>query len=163
MMRRHRPSRRPSITASPAPNGFCSKTAPICRTSRRHSASCKLRRSSWTASSHSAGLTERPKANYPFSAKIKTSMTHYSSDTRTLQPGDTFVAVRGERTDGHAYIGQAIARGAAGLIVEAGAALGEGPRTGGGPRRPGPVAELGGVARRRLAKLRPTVVAVTGS
>src|SRR5579859_872693 len=163
MMRRHRPSPRRSITASPAPNGCCSKTALICRTSKRHSASCKLRRGSWSASRHSARLTEGPKSNYPFSAKIKTSMTHYSSDTRTLQPGDTFVAVHGERTDGHAYIGQAIARGAAGLIVEAGAALGEVPSTVDVRRVPDPVTHLGELARERLAELRPTVVAVTGS
>lgn len=41
------------------------------------------------------------------------------TDTRTLQPGDLFVAIRGERFDGHDFIPHAIAAGAAGLLVEA--------------------------------------------
>jgi UDP-N-acetylmuramoyl-tripeptide--D-alanyl-D-alanine ligase len=45
------------------------------------------------------------------------------SDTRTIKPGDTFLALCGERFDGHAFIGEALAKGAAALIVdEAGAA-----------------------------------------
>ncbi len=44
-------------------------------------------------------------------------------DSRTLNSGDVFVCVRGERTDGHEYIAQALAAGAAGLVVEEQAAL----------------------------------------
>ncbi len=40
-----------------------------------------------------------------------------STDTRTLQPGDAFVALRGERFDGHDYLSQALARGAGALVV----------------------------------------------
>ncbi len=39
-----------------------------------------------------------------------------SIDTRTLQPGDLFVALVGER-DGHAHVAEALARGAAGAMV----------------------------------------------
>jgi UDP-N-acetylmuramoyl-tripeptide--D-alanyl-D-alanine ligase len=39
-------------------------------------------------------------------------------DSRTVQPGDFFVAVRGERFDGHAFIGQAVERGAVGVMVQ---------------------------------------------
>jgi len=39
-------------------------------------------------------------------------------DTRTLQPGDFFVALRGERFDGHAFVADACARGAAGALVD---------------------------------------------
>ena len=39
-------------------------------------------------------------------------------DSRTLAPGDFFVAIRGERFDGHAFVGDAITRGAAGVMVE---------------------------------------------
>src|SRR5581483_10683254 len=42
--------------------------------------------------------------------------TGVSIDTRTLEPGDLFVALAGER-DGHDFIGQAMARGAAGALV----------------------------------------------
>jgi UDP-N-acetylmuramoyl-tripeptide--D-alanyl-D-alanine ligase len=41
-----------------------------------------------------------------------------STDTRTLQPGDTFLALRGERYDGHDFVAQALSRGAAMFVVE---------------------------------------------
>src|SRR5579859_7110105 len=90
-------------------------------------------------------------------------MARYSSDTRSLQPGDTFVAVRGERTDGHAYLAEAVARGAAALIVENGAAISGVPAGVEVLRVPDTVVYLGELARQRLAELRPVVVAVTGS
>lgn len=40
-----------------------------------------------------------------------------SIDTRTLRPGDLFVAIRGPRFDGHAFVDQALAHGAAGIVV----------------------------------------------
>jgi UDP-N-acetylmuramoyl-tripeptide--D-alanyl-D-alanine ligase len=40
-----------------------------------------------------------------------------SIDTRTLAPGDAFVAIHGHRLDGHAYLGEAIRRGAGCLVV----------------------------------------------
>ena len=40
-----------------------------------------------------------------------------SIDTRTLQPGDLFVALVGEHRDGHDYVADALARGAAGALV----------------------------------------------
>jgi UDP-N-acetylmuramoyl-tripeptide--D-alanyl-D-alanine ligase len=40
-----------------------------------------------------------------------------STDTRTLAPGDLFVALEGERFDAHDYVDQAIERGACGLVV----------------------------------------------
>lgn len=42
----------------------------------------------------------------------------YSTDTRTLQPGDTFVAIPGERYDGHDFVAAALKQGAARAIVE---------------------------------------------
>jgi len=41
-----------------------------------------------------------------------------SIDTRTLQPGDAFFAIKGENSDGHDYVEKAIARGAALCVVE---------------------------------------------
>jgi UDP-N-acetylmuramoyl-tripeptide--D-alanyl-D-alanine ligase len=40
-----------------------------------------------------------------------------SIDTRTLAPGDLYVAIRGQRFDGHAFVGAAFAGGACGAIV----------------------------------------------
>ncbi|MCK5844238.1 MAG: UDP-N-acetylmuramoyl-tripeptide--D-alanyl-D-alanine ligase, partial [Victivallales bacterium] len=41
-----------------------------------------------------------------------------SHDTRTLKEGDVYIAIKGERFDGHDFVEQAIGKGAAGLIVE---------------------------------------------
>ncbi|MGE3822203.1 MAG: Mur ligase family protein, partial [Isosphaeraceae bacterium] len=41
-----------------------------------------------------------------------------SDDSRRLDPGQVFVAVPGSRFDGHAFVAQAIERGAAGVVVE---------------------------------------------
>jgi UDP-N-acetylmuramoyl-tripeptide--D-alanyl-D-alanine ligase len=38
-------------------------------------------------------------------------------DSRLVQPGELFVALPGERTDGHAFVGDAVARGAACVLV----------------------------------------------
>ncbi len=41
-----------------------------------------------------------------------------STDTRTLKPKDIFVAIRGERFDGHNFILDAVEKGASGLIID---------------------------------------------
>lgn len=41
-----------------------------------------------------------------------------TADSRRLDPGQLFVAVRGIRHDGHAFVEQALERGAAGVVVE---------------------------------------------
>jgi UDP-N-acetylmuramoyl-tripeptide--D-alanyl-D-alanine ligase len=43
-----------------------------------------------------------------------------STDTRTLRVGDLFVALKGERFDGHDYVDAALAAGACGAVVECG-------------------------------------------
>ncbi len=45
-----------------------------------------------------------------------------SIDTRTLQPGDLFFAVKGEARDGHDFVRQALAQGAGMAVVAAGRA-----------------------------------------
>ncbi len=42
-----------------------------------------------------------------------------SIDSRTLAPGALFIAIKGDRFDGHAFAGEAVHRGAAGLMVSA--------------------------------------------
>ncbi|HEX3765462.1 MAG TPA: UDP-N-acetylmuramoyl-L-alanyl-D-glutamate--2,6-diaminopimelate ligase, partial [Kofleriaceae bacterium] len=40
------------------------------------------------------------------------------SDSRAIEPGDVYVAVRGLRADGHAFVAAAVERGAAAVVVE---------------------------------------------
>ncbi len=51
-----------------------------------------------------------------------TRITRVHSDTRTLQPGDLFVALKGERFDAHDFLPQARAAGAAAVLAERGVA-----------------------------------------
>ena len=84
----------------------------------------------------------------------------YSNDTRTLRPGDIYVAIRGERHDGHAFVDEAIRRGASGIVADR-------PVTACGLV---PVqivddvpSHLAAEAAAKLSAVRPDVVAVTGS
>lgn len=43
---------------------------------------------------------------------------HVNTDTRTIQPGQTFIALQGEQHDGHQFIGDAIQKQAAVVITE---------------------------------------------
>lgn len=44
----------------------------------------------------------------------------FSIDTRTLRAGELFFAIKGERADGHTFVGQAFASGACAAVVERG-------------------------------------------
>ena len=47
-------------------------------------------------------------------------VTGLSHDTRTLRPGEVFVALRGYKTDGHLYLDEARRSGASAIVAEAG-------------------------------------------
>lgn len=47
------------------------------------------------------------------------TVTGWSVDTRTLQPGDLFFALRGPNHDGHDYVRLAVEKGAAAIVAEA--------------------------------------------
>ncbi len=53
-----------------------------------------------------------------------------SIDSRSLSPGDLFVAIVGDRFDGHRFVAEARARGAMGAVVSDEAALGPSPGVG---------------------------------
>ena len=81
-----------------------------------------------------------------------------STDTRNIQPGDLFVALKGENFDGHDYVDQAFEQGAVAAMVshsvseKASQLLVEDTRLG-----------LGAVASEWREQVNPRVVALTGS
>ena len=83
--------------------------------------------------------------------------TGVAIDSRTLAPGDLFVALRGENGDGHAHVADALARGAAGAMVHSDV-----------PQRPvlrvaDTLAGLHALGRFARARFAGRAVAVTGS
>ncbi len=91
-----------------------------------------------------------------------TPFARVHSDTRTLRAGDLFVALRGERFDGHGFLPQALAAGAAAALVdEAGATA----LPAGLPALvvPDTLAALQQLAAAWRARLRLPLVAVVGS
>jgi UDP-N-acetylmuramoyl-tripeptide--D-alanyl-D-alanine ligase len=83
-----------------------------------------------------------------------------STDSRALRPGELFVALRGERFDGHDFLAAAAERGAAGALVDR--------RHAGELPLPVVVVDdtrraLGELARHWRARFSPALVAVTGS
>ncbi len=48
----------------------------------------------------------------------RVTFTGVSTDSRSVAAGNLFIALRGEQFDGHAYVPDAIARGARGVVVE---------------------------------------------
>ncbi|GAB4232223.1 MAG: UDP-N-acetylmuramoylalanyl-D-glutamyl-2,6-diamino pimelate--D-alanyl-D-alanine ligase [Methyloligellaceae bacterium] len=87
-------------------------------------------------------------------------VTSVSIDTRTLEPGALFVAIRGERLDGHDYVAQAFEAGAACALVAEDAQV-----DGGGPLVvvPDTLAALEALGRSARARTSATIIAVTGS
>lgn len=57
-----------------------------------------------------SNVWKNPDRNFPI-----TGICH---DTRTLKPGDVYIAIKGATHDGHDFVETAIEKGAAGLIVE---------------------------------------------
>lgn len=53
----------------------------------------------------------------------RTAFDGVTTDSRTIEPGELFVAIRGDTHDGHAYLSDAVARGAGALVVESGTPL----------------------------------------
>ncbi len=55
-------------------------------------------------------------ASLQIPCEIDTPLTGVSIDSRSVKPGALFVALRGDRFDGHAFIQEAIAKGAAAVL-----------------------------------------------
>ena len=92
-------------------------------------------------------------------------ITGVSTDTRLLRPGDLFIALRGPQRDGHDFIAEAFARGAAAALISR-----HTPPAADRGARPGPLVAvpetlpaLGDLAAHYRRTLRVRVVGVTGS
>ncbi|MDE1990325.1 MAG: UDP-N-acetylmuramoyl-tripeptide--D-alanyl-D-alanine ligase [Betaproteobacteria bacterium] len=84
-----------------------------------------------------------------------------ATDSRALQAGDLFVALRGERFDGHAFVAQVLEAGAVGAIVsEPVPGLESSPKL---IRVSDTAAALSALAAAWRLRINPRVVAVTGS
>lgn len=82
-----------------------------------------------------------------------------STDTRTLGPGDVFVALEGARFDGHAFVGQAVAAGCAAVVSH----RDPGPHPVPVYRVPDTLTALGDLALHRREQADIPVVGITGS
>ena len=95
------------------------------------------------------------------------SVTGVSTDTRTLKPGEVFVALEGERFDGHDHVSEAFERGASGAVVDRRRTAGL-VRTGQGSEGcllavDSTVRALGRMARHYRRRFDVPVIAITGS
>lgn len=86
-------------------------------------------------------------------------MTGFTQDTRTLQPGDVFVALRTERRDGHAFLAEARAKGAAAALVARADAAEPLPQL----VVADPLLALQAAAREHRRRFRGPVIGVSGS
>ncbi len=53
-----------------------------------------------------------------FDAELAPPALRVSTDTRIIEPGDAFLALRGDRFDGHDFTAEAVRRGAALLVID---------------------------------------------
>ncbi len=104
--------------------------------------------------------TTGARAVVPPGAVAPEVITGVTTDSRTAASGDLFVALRGPHADGHAFVADAFARGAAlALVAESQGVMADGPALVVGD----PLRALGVIAAMHRATLPTTVVGVTGS
>jgi UDP-N-acetylmuramoyl-tripeptide--D-alanyl-D-alanine ligase len=84
-------------------------------------------------------------------------------DSRQVRGGELFFALPGARADGHAFVADALARGAAGAVVARPEAVVSGERTGGVIEVADPAAALHAVTRWVRGAVPRRLAAVTGS
>ncbi len=93
------------------------------------------------------------------------SVNGFSIDSRTLQPGDFFLCIKGDKHDGHAYIKHALQAGASGILIERSYFK----ETHNLPKnttifcKPNAIEALQDLARFHRKRIRASIIAVTGS
>ena len=103
------------------------------------------------------GMGRRPEERRRWKAK------GVSTDTRTVSEGDLFIAVKGERFDGHDFVDTAFARGAAGAVVSRDVGLSTTHRDRPLVRVPDTLKALGDLARYWRRCWGGMVIGITGS
>ncbi len=83
-----------------------------------------------------------------------------ATDSRRIEAGTLFIAIRGPRFDGHAYVEEALARGATAALISSPVELSPGASW---IRVPDTVRALGEIAHARRLRFTGPVVAITGS
>jgi UDP-N-acetylmuramoyl-tripeptide--D-alanyl-D-alanine ligase len=97
---------------------------------------------------------------------IDTMVTGVSTDSRTARPGDAFIAIKGEKFDGHDYLAQASQAGCVLAVVQREAGVDKDLAEsfpGGVIGVADPIRALADIAEHQRKTLSATVVAVTGS
>ena len=112
----------------------------------------------WTAASVRAALDLRAPAEE--SGMAETAFTRVLTDTRSIEPGALFVALAGERFDGHDYLDAAAAAGATGVVVREGVPVPAGVTA---FHVPDTLRAFGLLARARRREITGPVIAVTGT
>jgi UDP-N-acetylmuramoyl-tripeptide--D-alanyl-D-alanine ligase len=114
--------------------------------------------SRWTAARVRAALGQPAPAEQGGAAEP--TFTRVLTDTRTVEPGALFVALAGERFDGHDYLDAAAAAGATGVVVRDGARVPAGVAA---FHVPDTLRAFGLLARARRREIAGPVIAVTGT
>jgi UDP-N-acetylmuramoyl-tripeptide--D-alanyl-D-alanine ligase len=94
------------------------------------------------------------------SGAAETTFTRVLTDTRSIEPGALFVALAGDRFDGHDYLDAAAAAGATGVVVRVGARV---PADVTAFHVPDTLRAFGLLARARRREITGPVIAVTGT
>ena len=71
----------------------------------------------WTYDRVAEALAPYASTNLPRGNGPSTTFARVWTDTRSIEPGDLFVALKGERFDAHDFLADAVGKGASGLVV----------------------------------------------
>ena len=71
----------------------------------------------WTIDRVADALSDLASSNLPRTGERPVSFGRVWTDTRTIEPGDLFVALIGDRFDAHDFLADAVKNGATGLVV----------------------------------------------
>jgi UDP-N-acetylmuramoyl-tripeptide--D-alanyl-D-alanine ligase len=118
--------------------------------------------SAWTDAMVAAALGQAARSDELLEHhEVAAGFTKVDTDTRQMEPGALFVAIRGETHDGHAYLGQAADAGARGAVVDQ--VPDDAPESLLYYVVPDTLAALGQLGRMRRRRLAARVCAVAGS